>query len=176
MEHRSRNVGERCEEVAQKSSAELIILGDPPEEKIPVHLKCQFESTDGVVVDRLIIGCPVKIGVDETEVHLQLVPWLIGQRCRESAAYSLEGRVRIVDSIALSVLKVEVDLPRCIGCTLCAKYCPWETIEMLSFEDAYQVAPEWTLRNIVENLWQREPVQEEQAARPRRERKESANE
>ena len=71
---------------------------------------------------------------------------------------------------------VEVDLPRCIGCTLCAKYCPWETIEMLSFEDAYQVAPEWTLRNIVENLWQREPVQEEQAARPRRERKESANE
>lgn len=62
---------------------------------------------------------------------------------------------------------VEVDLPRCIGCTLCAKYCPWETIDMLSFEDAYEVAPEWTLRAVVEKQWEREPVQEEEV-RPRR--------
>jgi len=63
---------------------------------------------------------------------------------------------------------VEVELGRCIGCTLCAKYCPWETIEMLSFEDAYDVAPEWTLRNVVDDQWSLEPVQEEQAVRPRR--------
>ncbi len=63
---------------------------------------------------------------------------------------------------------VEVDLPRCIGCTLCAQYCPWETIEMLPFQDAYKIAPDWTLRSIVEKLWEREPVKEEQPARPRR--------
>lgn len=64
---------------------------------------------------------------------------------------------------------VEVDLPFCIGCTLCAKYCPWETIEMISFQDAYEVAPDWTLRNIIEKQWDREPVQVE-VERKRRER------
>ncbi|MFQ5604683.1 MAG: 4Fe-4S binding protein [bacterium] len=63
---------------------------------------------------------------------------------------------------------VEVDLPRCIGCTLCSKYCPWETIEMFSFDDAYKIAPEWTLQGVVDQLWEREPVQEEQLVRPRR--------
>lgn len=63
---------------------------------------------------------------------------------------------------------VEIDLPRCIGCTLCAKYCPWETITMFEFVDAYAISPEWTLRAKVEQQWEREPVQEEQAVRPRR--------
>ncbi len=62
---------------------------------------------------------------------------------------------------------VEVDLPFCIGCTLCYKYCPWDTIEMMAFQDAYAIAPEWTLRNIIEQLWDREPVQVE-AERPKR--------
>ncbi|MFQ6115492.1 MAG: indolepyruvate ferredoxin oxidoreductase subunit alpha [bacterium] len=63
---------------------------------------------------------------------------------------------------------VEVDLPRCIGCTLCAQYCPWETIEMFSFAEAYKIAPDWTLKAVVEKQWQREPVKEEQPVRPRR--------
>ncbi len=63
---------------------------------------------------------------------------------------------------------VEVDLPRCIGCTLCAKYCPWETIEMFSFDEAYQIAPDWTLQSKLGELWDREPVKEEQPVRPRR--------
>ena len=63
---------------------------------------------------------------------------------------------------------VEIDLPRCIGCTLCSKYCPWETIIMFEFVDAYAIAPEWTLHAKVEQQWEREPVQEEQAVRPRR--------
>lgn len=65
---------------------------------------------------------------------------------------------------------VEVDLPRCIGCTLCAKYCPWETIDMVPFEDAYEIAPEWTLRGVVEEQWEREPVKEEAPSRAERRR------
>lgn len=44
---------------------------------------------------------------------------------------------------------VEVDLTRCIGCTLCAKYCPWETIAMLDFNEAYPKAEEWTIRSVL---------------------------
>jgi len=62
---------------------------------------------------------------------------------------------------------VEINLSGCIGCTLCAKYCPWDTIEMLAFEDAYAVAPEWTLRGVIDDLWENEPVKVE-AARPSR--------
>ena len=65
---------------------------------------------------------------------------------------------------------VEVDLPLCIGCTLCAKYCPWETIEMLPFEDSYKVAPDWTLQGVVDEQWEREPVQHEEVRHSRRDR------
>lgn len=44
---------------------------------------------------------------------------------------------------------VEVDLERCIGCTLCEQYCPWETIYMLPHDNAYQKAPELTIRTVV---------------------------
>jgi electron transport complex protein RnfB len=44
---------------------------------------------------------------------------------------------------------VEIDLDVCIGCKLCVKYCPWETIEMISSDQAPEVAKEWTLRTVL---------------------------
>ena len=38
---------------------------------------------------------------------------------------------------------------------------------MLPFEDSYKVAPDWTLQGVVDEQWEREPVQHEEA-RPRR--------
>lgn len=35
---------------------------------------------------------------------------------------------------------VVVDEEICIGCKLCAKYCPWETIDMVRREDELPVA------------------------------------
>ncbi len=44
---------------------------------------------------------------------------------------------------------VEIDLDACIGCKLCVKYCPWETIEMISSDQALDVARDWTLRTVM---------------------------
>jgi len=41
---------------------------------------------------------------------------------------------------------VEVNYDLCIGCTLCAQNCPWDTILMLPFDDAMAQAPAMTLR------------------------------
>jgi len=44
---------------------------------------------------------------------------------------------------------VEIDLDVCIGCKLCVKYCPWDTIEMIDTNIAFDVAKEWTLRTVL---------------------------
>lgn len=44
---------------------------------------------------------------------------------------------------------VEIDLDVCIGCKLCVKYCPWDTIEMITTDEAYRIAPEWTQRTVL---------------------------
>jgi len=44
---------------------------------------------------------------------------------------------------------VEVDLDRCIGCTLCAQYYPWETMAMYGYDEGMDIAPRLTLRSIV---------------------------
>src|SRR3990172_7092605 len=46
---------------------------------------------------------------------------------------------------------VEIDLDICIGCKLCVKYCPWDTIEMISADESYGVAKEWTQRTVLPN-------------------------
>ena len=44
---------------------------------------------------------------------------------------------------------VEIDLDICIGCKLCVKYCPWETIEMIATDKSFAVAKEWTQRTVL---------------------------
>ena len=44
---------------------------------------------------------------------------------------------------------VEIDLDICIGCKLCVKYCPWETIEMIPSAESLQVAAVWTQRSVL---------------------------
>ena len=57
--------------------------------------------------------------------------------------------------------QVEVDLLRCIGCQLCARYCPWETIDMWSYEEGLQIAPSRTVRSLIYAF---EPEQMNEAA------------
>lgn len=44
---------------------------------------------------------------------------------------------------------VEIDLDRCIGCKLCAKHCPWDTITMIPSAESYDKANEWTFRSVL---------------------------
>ena len=59
---------------------------------------------------------------------------------------------------------VEVDLQRCIGCQLCARYCPWETIDMWAWEDGVAIAPQKTIRSI---LYDYDPEQMHESAESR---------
>ena len=43
---------------------------------------------------------------------------------------------------------VEVDIERCIGCALCSKNCPWDTIPMFPYEDGIKKAPELTVKSV----------------------------
>jgi Pyruvate/2-oxoacid:ferredoxin oxidoreductase delta subunit len=38
-----------------------------------------------------------------------------------------------------------IEYDRCIGCALCSEVCPWETITMYNFEEAWERAPDVTL-------------------------------
>ena len=44
---------------------------------------------------------------------------------------------------------VEIDVDRCIGCTLCVKICPWDTIAMYPTAKGLEIASSLTLRSIV---------------------------
>ena len=38
-----------------------------------------------------------------------------------------------------------IEYDKCIGCALCAEVCPWETITMYNFDEAWERAPDVTL-------------------------------
>lgn len=38
-----------------------------------------------------------------------------------------------------------IEYDKCIGCALCSEVCPWETITMYNFDEAWERAPDVTL-------------------------------
>ena len=40
------------------------------------------------------------------------------------------------------------DETQSIGCKLCAKYCPWDTIPMLDHDEGMAIAPSLTARSV----------------------------
>jgi Fe-S-cluster-containing hydrogenase component 2 len=38
-----------------------------------------------------------------------------------------------------------IEYDKCIGCALCSEVCPWETITMYNFDEAWEQAPDMTL-------------------------------
>ena len=38
-----------------------------------------------------------------------------------------------------------IEYDKCIGCALCSEVCPWETIKMYNFEEAWDAADELTV-------------------------------
>jgi translation initiation factor RLI1 len=53
--------------------------------------------------------------------------------------------IRYVRSPELPNNVAIIEYDKCIGCALCAEVCPWETITMCNFEEAWDVAEQVTL-------------------------------
>lgn len=64
---------------------------------------------------------------------------------RQSDVMIVAGTVTL--KMATRIQRIDLDV--CIGCKLCVKYCPWDTISMIETDEAYAVAPEWTQRTVL---------------------------
>lgn len=45
-----------------------------------------------------------------------------------------------------------IEYDKCIGCALCSEVCPWETITMFNFDEAWDAAADLTLVNYRSDL------------------------
>lgn len=75
--------------------------------------------------------------------------------------------IEIVPGVGIAQFQqvVEVDIERCIGCALCSKNCPWDTIPMFNYDEGIQEAPALTLKSICNQKTQ-EDIQADSASAP----------
>ncbi len=53
--------------------------------------------------------------------------------------------IRYISSPDLPNNVAVIEFEKCIGCALCAEVCPWETIKMCNFDEAWDYAEQVTL-------------------------------
>ncbi len=75
--------------------------------------------------------------------------------------------IEIVPGVGIAQFQqvVEVDIERCIGCALCSKNCPWDTIPMFNYDEGIQQAPDLTIKSIC-NQKTREDISADPASAP----------